>query len=230
MKRFTFINKEGEVLKLNNTRYVDQLDNSSNPWSGSRNKLIKRLKDEYGLTELQYVNLVMRGDENSYKICENPECENILNEYLPYKTRMNKTCNSSCKFSKIQKDLSSKGLHGAQLETSKLRDNSVIYKASKGKILTYGPNRSGVLYLTHYKDKIKFGVTTDINKRKQSFMEKGSTGFYENIHIIKRDKLSVLSEVEYDIKMTIDPLKITGNSEMIQWSQLKQLINIIKKY
>jgi hypothetical protein len=230
MKRFTYINKQGEVLKLNNTRYVDQLDSNPNPWNGSKKMLIKRLSDTYGINELQYVNLILRGDIESYKICENDRCENIIHQYLPDKQRRNKTCSSSCKISKIQKDLSSQGLHGAQLETSKLRDNSVIYKASKGKILTYGPWRMGVLYLTHHNGLIKFGITTDINKRKQSFMNGNSQTFYQKVHVLKRDKLSVLSEIEYDIKMTLDPLELTRNSEIIPWDHLKQLINIVKKY
>lgn len=224
----------GGVLKISSLKYIDQLDPSNNPWNGTKRNLLNRLRSNYNIGEDEYVNTILRGDKNLSKICEAPRCSNHIPQYLDPRTRGNKTCSASCKFSKIQLELSSKGLHGAQGISNPFNDLNHQSKANKTKFINqFGDKLLAYLYVTNsHNGFIKFGITTTPHRRGTYGLYKDeiqNIGLYKSIHILRSGSVEWIAELEYQIKVTMK-LKELDSNEIIVHLRLKELLEIVRNY
>lgn len=243
----------GTILKLTSVRYVDQLDSSINPWVGSKRNLITRLRELYNLNEFEYYNLLVRGDKDNYRKCTNSNCNNLINDSISSKHRLI-NCSQSCQVSVQQSNRYLNGTHVTQLHPNlftdtclkashestrnkcslgvhPFQDRKVIHKSSRSRFINRFDNRglTAYFYLTsNNKGFIKFGITTAKYGR-SSLHFNGYKEFYKSIHIIRSGSIKSIAELEYQIKIKFDQYNL-DSTEIILESQLKNVLNFIKKY
>lgn len=210
---------QGSIHKLSRATYLDQLDGSLKPYSGTRNNLIERLNTTYELTESEYVNLVLRGDKDHYLKCLN--CNSNLHHKLVKSGRP--YCNQSCQISAQQKQLHKEGRHPINHSDNSIEIRSKLSahaslqmqngthalqfldsknKAERERFISQFTGRGlrAHLYVTYFDYKIKFGITTSKYGRKHD-NRRPLNGFYKSMHILRSsDKIDRIAELEYQIK------------------------------
>lgn len=211
--KYTIYNP-GEITRTSRVTVLDQL--SGRIVRGANRFLKPYLLDNYSLTLDEYYNLIIYLDKDKIHKCSYCEKElKIKSIVLGY----GEYCNESCSAKGVYINKEYKGLGNGVLST---------LKASKNSFITKHKGMKGYLYIASIDNfsKVKIGVTTSL-KRRSSF-DYNIYGEYNSIKPILYDDVSVISELEYKIKVKFINSSVIG-TESYDWNLLHDIIKYIKE-
>lgn len=222
----------GSILKVNNTRYYDQLDYPNT--FGARTKY-EYLKNKYNLSWQEYVNLIYYEDKDFIPRC--PICGEPTRFYQVLRTNgtyYNEACSKSC----MVKLMIKRGTHASILGNHRLSGYapynriSLEYSCQYNRSIKLGHKVLQFYYVIEDSNWIKFGITMNTNKRKIHAADITWMKDKELV-VLKEGPFDKICKLEYDCKFkftTEDIYKETHSYERIRFHQLNELIKYVTDY
>lgn len=245
----------GELIKLSRQVYLDQLDGRSKVHSSNMKSY---LKDQYNLTEKEYLNIVIYGDKLYVRKCLNCGKELPflgLNKCISrsYRSYCNAKCETEYRIKNgtyhfLSENRSSiegmtkhdinAGIRGKQefeKGIHKFQDvNNTILMSRNQFIKNFKINRGytkAKLYwamLSGESSYFKIGVTTSELSSRANHV-RGDDMPYKSIHLIYEDEIDKIADLEYYTKLKFSEFRKAPSTEIFPISKFREILSYIKE-